>query len=258
VEETLNVKRLNQGYASVSIILAMVLAATWASRDCITCGCAARAYATEFWGCCGYHRNALLAIPGLPGTAAWPATAGGAAVHAAASLGSSQREMSAVVLDTDTTVHTLFGNQMGARKSYNPKKQRQEKLSTDPDISGRDQGILQMSRAIATVGRSPIAQLAGKVFLGLGQKVRSVDSLFLAFVFRVVAFARSHLIADSVCTVVSGIQNTALNLTLAASQTRCRMHRCTSSSCPATLPCRGRNRQKCIGVAAAPPKFPSP
>jgi Transposase DDE domain group 1 len=30
-------------------------------------------------------------------------------------------KLSAVVLDTDTTVHTLFGNQMGARKSYNPK-----------------------------------------------------------------------------------------------------------------------------------------
>jgi hypothetical protein len=30
-------------------------------------------------------------------------------------------ELSAVTLDTDTTVHTLFGNQMGARKSYNPK-----------------------------------------------------------------------------------------------------------------------------------------
>jgi Transposase DDE domain group 1 len=29
--------------------------------------------------------------------------------------------LGAVVLDTDTTVHTLFGNQMGARKSYNPK-----------------------------------------------------------------------------------------------------------------------------------------
>ena len=29
--------------------------------------------------------------------------------------------LSAVVLDTDTTVHTLFGKQMGARKSYNPK-----------------------------------------------------------------------------------------------------------------------------------------
>ena len=29
--------------------------------------------------------------------------------------------LSAVTLDTDTTVHTLFGNQMGARKGYNPK-----------------------------------------------------------------------------------------------------------------------------------------
>jgi len=31
--------------------------------------------------------------------------------------------LTAVTLDTDTTVHTLFGNQMGARKSYNPKNQ---------------------------------------------------------------------------------------------------------------------------------------
>jgi hypothetical protein len=30
-------------------------------------------------------------------------------------------ELAAVTLDTDTTVHTLFGNQMGGRKSYNPK-----------------------------------------------------------------------------------------------------------------------------------------
>src|SRR5437867_5966169 len=29
--------------------------------------------------------------------------------------------LTAVTLDTDTTVHTLFGNQMGGRKSYNPK-----------------------------------------------------------------------------------------------------------------------------------------
>jgi hypothetical protein len=27
----------------------------------------------------------------------------------------------AVTLDTDTTVHTLFGQQMGGRKGYNPK-----------------------------------------------------------------------------------------------------------------------------------------
>jgi hypothetical protein len=30
-------------------------------------------------------------------------------------------ELTTVTLDTDTTVHTLFGNQMGGRKSYNPK-----------------------------------------------------------------------------------------------------------------------------------------
>src|SRR5437879_4843690 len=29
--------------------------------------------------------------------------------------------LAVVTLDTDTTVHTLFGNQMGGRKSYNPK-----------------------------------------------------------------------------------------------------------------------------------------
>ena len=29
--------------------------------------------------------------------------------------------LTAIKLDTDTTVHTLFGNQMGARKGYNPK-----------------------------------------------------------------------------------------------------------------------------------------
>jgi hypothetical protein len=30
-------------------------------------------------------------------------------------------QLAAVTLDTDTTVHTLFGNQMGGRKGYNPK-----------------------------------------------------------------------------------------------------------------------------------------
>ena len=30
-------------------------------------------------------------------------------------------QLPAITVDTDTTVHTLYGNQMGARKSYNPK-----------------------------------------------------------------------------------------------------------------------------------------
>jgi hypothetical protein len=32
-------------------------------------------------------------------------------------------QLAAVTLDTDTTVHTLFGHQMGGRKSYNPKNE---------------------------------------------------------------------------------------------------------------------------------------
>ena len=32
-------------------------------------------------------------------------------------------KLQTITLDTDTTVHTLFGNQMGGRKSYNPKNQ---------------------------------------------------------------------------------------------------------------------------------------
>jgi len=30
-------------------------------------------------------------------------------------------QLGTVTLDTDTTVHTLYGHQMGGRKSYNPK-----------------------------------------------------------------------------------------------------------------------------------------
>src|SRR5262244_1733466 len=37
-------------------------------------------------------------------------------------------KLATVTLDTDTTVHTLFGNQMGGRKSYNPKNKGQKKL----------------------------------------------------------------------------------------------------------------------------------
>jgi hypothetical protein len=42
-------------------------------------------------------------------------------------------ELSAITLDTDTTVHTLFGQQMGARKGYNPK--HRGKLSYQPILT---------------------------------------------------------------------------------------------------------------------------
>src|ERR1700736_568609 len=42
-------------------------------------------------------------------------------------------KLATVTLDTDTTVHTLFGNQMGGRKSYNPKNK--EKKSSQPILT---------------------------------------------------------------------------------------------------------------------------
>src|SRR5262249_43829910 len=42
--------------------------------------------------------------------------------------------LTAVTLDTDTTVHTLFGHQMGARKGYNPKnkgKKSYQRMSSE-------------------------------------------------------------------------------------------------------------------------------
>jgi hypothetical protein len=35
-------------------------------------------------------------------------------------------KLEVVTIDTDTTVHTLYGHQMGGRKGYNPKEQRQK------------------------------------------------------------------------------------------------------------------------------------
>jgi hypothetical protein len=43
-------------------------------------------------------------------------------------------ELSVVTLDTDTTVHTLFGHQMGGRRSYNPKnrgKKSYQRMSSE-------------------------------------------------------------------------------------------------------------------------------
>ena len=50
-------------------------------------------------------------------------------------------KLETVTLDTDTTVHTLYGRQMGGRKSYNPKEQGQAQLPADTDLPGRDARI---------------------------------------------------------------------------------------------------------------------
>jgi len=38
-------------------------------------------------------------------------------------------KLEVVTIDTDTTVHTLYGQQMGGRKSYNPKNKARRAIS---------------------------------------------------------------------------------------------------------------------------------
>jgi hypothetical protein len=47
-------------------------------------------------------------------------------------------ELEDVILDTDTTVQTVYGRQMGARKGYNPTQPGEEELSADPEFPGGD------------------------------------------------------------------------------------------------------------------------
>ena len=49
--------------------------------------------------------------------------------------------LTTVTLDTDTTVHTLYGRQMGGRKSYNPKNKGKRSYQPIPDFPGRDARI---------------------------------------------------------------------------------------------------------------------
>jgi hypothetical protein len=122
VEETLTVKRVPRAMSMYQFVLAMVLAAYVGFS---------RLYHLRF-----IAREPMLAgilkILRPPQCTFWRFLA---SLHLgiAKQLLTVQRHMrervwqgahvglTAVTLDTDTTVHTLFGNQMGGRKGYNPK-----------------------------------------------------------------------------------------------------------------------------------------
>ncbi len=56
-----------------------------------------------------------------------------------------------VLIDTDTTVHTLFGNQMGGRKSYNPKNKGKKSYQPILTFLAENAGIhLGRATAMAT------------------------------------------------------------------------------------------------------------
>src|SRR5262249_60722339 len=109
------------------------------------------------------------------------------------------------------------------------------------------------------VGGSPLRSSPATYSLVSARKVRIGCKLFLPLFFGLYPLRAPIWSPNSVCTVVSVSTTTALNLTLAASHTRCRMHRCTSNSWPATLPCsEARNRQKVhCGGGAHHPKIPA-
>ena len=83
--------------------------------------------------------------------------------------------LTAVTLDTDTTVHTLFGNQMGARKSYNPKNQG--KKSYQPILTFLAETREYISGELRNGDRPTGAQIARhleSVFAALPPQVKTI------------------------------------------------------------------------------------
>src|SRR5713101_4906778 len=84
-------------------------------------------------------------------------------------------ELASVTLDTDTTVHTLFGNQMGGRKSYNPKNKG--KKSYQPILTFLAETREYISGELRHGDPPTVTQIARhreSVFAALPQQVRTI------------------------------------------------------------------------------------
>jgi hypothetical protein len=86
-----------------------------------------------------------------------------------------QVQLAAVTLDTDTTVHTLFGNQMGGRKGYNPKNKG--KKSYQPILTFLAETREYVSGELRNGDRPSGAQMARhveSVFTALPPQVKTI------------------------------------------------------------------------------------
>jgi hypothetical protein len=86
-------------------------------------------------------------------------------------------KLATVTLDTDTTVHTLFGNQMGGRKSYNPKNQG--KKSYQPILTFLAETREYISGELRNGDRPTGTQIAGhlkNVFASLPPHVKTIHA----------------------------------------------------------------------------------
>jgi hypothetical protein len=84
-------------------------------------------------------------------------------------------KLAAVTLDTDTTVHTLFGHQMGGRKSYNPKNKG--KKSYQPILTFLAETREYISGELRNGDRPTGAQIARhleSVFAALPPQVKTI------------------------------------------------------------------------------------
>jgi len=85
--------------------------------------------------------------------------------------------LTVVTLDTDTTVHTLFGNQMGGRKSYNPKNKG--KKSYQPILTFLAETREYVSGELRNGDRPTGAQIARhlqQVFAALPSQITNIQA----------------------------------------------------------------------------------
>ena len=82
-----------------------------------------------------------------------------------------------VTLDTDTTVHTLFGHQMGGRKGYNPKNKGRR---SDKPLE-RSDGSLWTNYKLAEAGLhpGPVKRRPGDTRLHLAKGAKSFSCIHL-------------------------------------------------------------------------------
>ena len=134
VEGTLRVERQTRSMSMYKFVLAMVLGAYVGF---------ARLSHLRFIACDPILAG-ILKVTHLPPQSTFWRFLASLSVNVAGQLLSVQRQvrervwaaanvqLHAVTLDTDTTVHTLYGNQMGGRKSYNPKNRGNVELNISP------------------------------------------------------------------------------------------------------------------------------
>ena len=179
VEETLTVKRVTRRMSMYQFVVAMVLAAYVGFS---------RLYHLRF-----LEREPMLTgivkVAQLPPQCTFWRFMAALHLGVAKQLLSVQRQMrervwqaahvglTRVTLDTDTTVHTLFGNQMGGRKSYNPKNKG--KKSYQPILTFVAETREYISGELRNGDRPTGAQIArhlDEVFAALPPQVTTIQA----------------------------------------------------------------------------------